>query len=46
MTIMRKPLRVSVCKVCRVGALKDGRMGISQARADRIKAVLRYATLS
>lgn len=42
MTIMRKSLRTSICKVCRIGALKGGRMGISQERADRIKIALKY----
>jgi len=42
MTMMTKQLRVSVCRICRLGLIKDGKMGTSQARADRIKTALNY----
>ncbi|MFA6433214.1 MAG: hypothetical protein WCW52_00820 [Elusimicrobiales bacterium] len=32
-----------VWMIVTLGLIKDGRMGASQARADRIKAVLAYA---
>jgi len=46
MILMSKPLSVSVCKVCRLGALKGGHMGASQARAERILLALKYTQLN
>lgn len=41
MTLMIKPLTVSVCRICRLGLIKDGKCGATQARSDRIKAAIR-----
>lgn len=39
--MMSKPLSVAVCRICRLGLIKDGRCGATPARAERIKAALR-----
>ena len=39
-TMMRPKLRVSISKVCRLGLIKDGKMGASVQRAERIKKCL------
>ena len=46
MTIMANPLKVSICKVCKLGLLVDGKMGINgelgKNRAACIKLALKY----
>lgn len=42
MTIMVKALRVSVCRICRLGLIKDGKCGATQARAERIKLAMKW----
>lgn len=40
--MMKCPLSVSVCKVCRLGLIIDGKCGASKQRAERIKAALKW----
>ena len=42
MTLMKCPLRVSLAKVCRLGLIKDGKLGATQLRAERIKTALKW----
>ena len=40
--LMRKRLKVSVCKVARLSLISDGRMGATKERAERIKLALTW----
>lgn len=46
MTMMKSPLRVSLAKVCRLGLIVDGKMGMNgelgKNRAACIKLALKY----
>lgn len=44
--LMSKNLTVSVCKIVKLGVIKDGKMGVSIARANRIKLARYYTRLN
>ena len=45
MKLMEKELRVSVCKIAQAGLIKDGKMGASKERAERIKKICAWLNI-